>query len=95
MKNLRKLVFELDDHIAKILVNIETLEQIHRKFTYVRQQTDLLNGSQTTVTYSNHTLIHLLDDLFFYTLVDLNDNYRTTSMLVEQVVNRIITYYEN
>lgn len=92
INELRSLVLDLDEQVAKILVNIETIEQIHCKFTNVRQQIDFRADEGSTLCRSNATLVHILDDLLFYTLDDLNKNYQATSEVTERIVTHLEKY---
>lgn len=92
---LYNLVFNMDDCLSKMLVNIETLEQIQSELAHVRQQIDLLKVENTLGEKMNYPVIRILDDLLFYTLIDMNTNYETASLLVERMLERLIPTVEN
>lgn len=95
MRELYNLAFEADNCLAKLLVNMETLEQIHVQLANVRQRFDLQTDEKKSEEMLNYPVIRILDDLFFYTLVDLNTNYETISLLVEQFIARTASHLEN
>ena len=92
---LHNLIFDMDDCLAKLLVNIETLEQIQFELANVRQQFDLRTGENMLGEVLNYPVIRILDDLLFYTLVDMNVNYEAASLLVERMLGRIAPNLEN
>lgn len=92
---LYNLVFDVDECLSKLLVNIETLEQIQFELANIRQKLDLAGDEETLENKLSYPVIRILDDLLFYTLVDMNDNYETVSLLVEKIISRTIANLEN
>lgn len=89
MSEIQRTLLELDDHLAKIIVNIETLEHIQKKFTNVRQQINVQNEQGTCFRKENNTIIAIIDDLLFYTMNDLRKNYKVTSTLVSDMQKKL------
>lgn len=87
MNELHRLVFDLDDYVAKLLVNIETLENVHYKLMKLRQQQPSLSNEGPLLHHSNNVLINILDDLLFYTLLDLKENYEAIVTLIQHIGN--------
>jgi len=82
---LEKLVHELDSKLVEILVNIETLEHVQRELTNIRQKVDSVGGDDDILMTINGLLIRILDDLLFYTVADLNNNYKAASIIMESL----------
>lgn len=86
---LHNLMFDMDDCLAKLLVNIESLEKIQFELANVRQQFDVPKTENNHVEILNYPVICILDDLLSYVLVDMNTNYEAVSLLVERVMEEI------
>lgn|SRR5690625_2103948 len=92
---LYNFVFDMDDCLSKLLVNVETLEQIQFELANVRQQMDLHNHESMLKNSLNGSVIRILDDLLFYTIEDMNTNYEAISLLVEGMLERLLANLEN
>lgn len=86
-------ILDLDDYLAKMLINIETLEQIHYKFTSLRQQVDHYSNHNCLIDKEHMVTVRILDDLLFYTLVDMNEHHRKMLTLIDRIVTNKKTAY--
>jgi len=87
MNEVNRLALNLDDSFASLLVNIETLEQVRFEMARLRQQYDLCEVDRK-LCLSNRSIIRLLDDLLYYTVVDLSDNYEVASSIVAKLLEK-------
>lgn len=87
MNEVNRLALNLDDSFASLQVNIETLEQVRFEMARLRQQYDLCEVD-SKLCLSNCSIIRLLDDLLYYTVVDLSDNYEVASSIVAKLLEK-------
>ncbi|HZW67999.1 MAG TPA: hypothetical protein VFF20_05280 [Pseudogracilibacillus sp.] len=87
MNEVNRLALNLDDSFASLLVNIETLEQVRFEMARLRQQYDFCEIDRKSCL-SNCSIIRILDDLLYYTIVDLADNYELASSTVAKLLEK-------
>lgn len=87
MNEVNRLALNLDDSFASLLVNIETLEQVRFEMARLRQQYDFCEDNRESCL-TNCSIIRVLDDLLYYTIVDLSKNYEVASSTVAKLLEK-------
>lgn len=85
-----ELIKDLDGELLHVLVNIETLEDVRMELSNLRGE---MYGAKShyypVQLLQYHQTVRILDDLLFYTVKDLEQNYQRVSEIVEQLYNKI------
>lgn len=85
-KDLKTLIIELETDLARILVNVETLQYAQVELARLCQQLDEIKEGHTSILHlPNYSTLFVLDELLFYTVRDLMMNYESVSLLVEKI----------
>lgn len=71
-EEMESTLFSIDDEVAKMALNIETLKNIHYEITKIRYALSCVKEDDFSKEIINYSLISMIDDLLFHTIKDLN-----------------------
>lgn len=88
MKSTIDLVSDLETNLSKLLLQIETLHNIHIELSFIRNRCDQERMNDQIVNYfvDERTKIRIIDDLLFYTVKDLENHYEIMMSQVEKLM---------
>lgn len=82
-----ELLQELEDTIAQLSIQIETLQNIHTEMSTLRIQLTHLHGRKEAHVFTEQiTKVKLLDDLLYYTVNDLQIQYESILKQIEYLI---------
>lgn len=84
-KTVKHLIVELETGLAKILINIETLQYIQMEFARVVQQIDRKKEKISFFQLPNYSTLFVIDELLFYTVKEIMTNYEAISIIIEKI----------
>lgn len=86
-KTLKKMFFALESDVANMLLNIETLQHIQVELAKICREIEGAKFKDVLhVNLSNYSTLFVLDELLFYTVNDLKENYEAAKMRLENIM---------
>jgi len=67
-------LLEIEGELVKIVVNVETLERIHKQLTVILPQLKDINNKGLAFQLLQQGTMEILEELLFYTVKDLREN---------------------
>jgi hypothetical protein len=95
-KKLKKLILDVETDLARMLINVETLQYVQIELARLCQHIDeMKEGSTALLHVPNYSTLFVLDELLFYTVKDLMMNYESVSLVVEKINSSISNMPKN
>lgn len=88
-RDVYKLAFNLESRLAKLSITIESLEEVKFQLTYIRQGKELYQEENLFKSKQINSLIHLIDELLYYIIIDFKQEYEETMKVVEELIQKI------
>lgn len=88
-RDVYKLAFNLESRLAKLSITIESLEEVKFQLTYIRQGKELYQDENLFKSKQINSLIHLIDELLYYIIIDFKQEYEETMKVVEELIQKI------
>lgn len=84
-QNLKRDILDLDGELAKVLINLETLGDLHKELTKVWQELTLIDNR----VFRESVLLKLLNELLYYTVNDLREHHRRMEKGIKRLYDNI------